>query len=125
MNTTTQTQDALYLVGHRLIGLQRYRDALSVFRTMLLVNPRDERGWLALATCHQELDEPEKAITICHLAEVACENKAVRCTIARARIHRSLGSFEEAAEAYAQASRVADALDDRDAAIVIASEGGA
>ncbi|HVH47517.1 MAG TPA: hypothetical protein VM925_34515 [Labilithrix sp.] len=125
MNATTHTLDALYAVGHRLIGQERPRDALSLFRTMLLVDARDERGWLALATCHELLAEPDKALTLYRLASTACEGKAVRCAIARARLHRSLGANDEATDAYEEAARMAEALDDDDAAALVAREAGA
>jgi tetratricopeptide (TPR) repeat protein len=124
MNSIAQTLDALYAVGHKLIGQDRCREAISLFRTMLLVDARDERGWLALATCHERLDEPQKAIALCRLALSACEGKAVRCAVACARIHRALGENDEALDTYADAARLADALGDHEIAGVIAMELG-
>jgi tetratricopeptide (TPR) repeat protein len=113
--------DALYATGHALLERDRARDALALFHTMLLVDPRDERGWLALATCHEQLDEPEKAIALCELAAGACE-APVRCAIARARLHRSLGATDAAREAYGEAARLAEAGDDRELTTLIAEE---
>jgi tetratricopeptide (TPR) repeat protein len=124
MNPTTDTLEALYATGHWLIALDRHRDALSLFRTMLLVDARDERGWLALATCHEALDEPEKAIALYLLAASACEDGALRCTIARARLHRALGSTAEAVDAYREAARLAEANEHDELAAVVAAEGG-
>ncbi len=115
------TLDALYAVGHALLERDRTRDAISLFRTMLLVDGRDERGWLALATCHERLDEPEKAIALCELAATACE-APVRCVIARARLHRTLGADDAAREAYAEAARLADMQDDRELGELVALE---
>ena len=123
MNTVTQTVEALYAVGHWLVGRERHREAISLFRTMLLVDAADERGWLALATCHERLDEPEKAIALCRLASAACDGKAVRCTVARARLHKALGDDDEASEAYSDAARVAEMVGDHELAAVIALEG--
>ncbi len=121
MNTTAQTLEALYTVGHSLLERDRPRDAIALFRTMLLVDARDERGWLALATCHERLDEPEKAIVLCELAPSACGDSA-RCAIARARLHRALGAHDAAHEAYGEALRLADAEVDRELAALIAHE---
>lgn len=117
----TQTLDALYAVGHALLERDRARDAIALFRTMLLVDGRDERGWLALATCHERLDEPDKAIALCELAASACE-APVRCAIARARLHRSLGASDAAREAYEEAARLADTRDDHELAMLVAQE---
>lgn len=122
MQAVTQTLEALYATGHWLIGQGRHRDALPVFRTMLLVDARDERGWLALATCHEALEEPAKAIELCRLASAACEGKGLRCTIARARLHRALGETDEAREVYEEAARLADELDEHELAELIAAE---
>lgn len=122
MDPTAQTLDALYAIGHRLIGQDRCRDALSLFHTMLLVEPRDERGWLALASCHEKLDEPEKAIALCELASSACEGKALRCAVALARLHKTRGDDDEAAATYEEAARIADVLDEPEMATLIAAE---
>ena len=124
MDANAQTLDALYAVGHRLVALDRARDAISLFRTMLLVDARDERGWLALATCHEKLDEPEKAIALCLLASSACDDKAVRCAVARARLLLTLGEAEESRTAYADAARMAESLADDEMVALIALEGG-
>ena len=116
MNPTTQTLDALYATGHWLMSQDRHRDALSLFRTMLLVDARDERGWLALVACHEELDETEKAIALCRLVGSA------RCTIARARLHRAAGDRYDANEAYDEALRLAEAMNDDDLAALITAE---
>jgi tetratricopeptide (TPR) repeat protein len=122
MNTTAQTLDALYATGHWLMQQDRHRDALSLFRTMMLVDARDERGWLALAICHEKLDEIEKAIELCRLAVSACGPHAVRCTIARARLSRASGDHADAVEAYEQALRFAEALNDGELEELIESE---
>ncbi len=125
MDATGHTLEALYAAGHWLVEQDRPRQAISLFRTMLLVDARDERGWLALATCHEKLDEPEKALALCQLALSACDGKAVRCTIARARLHRTLGDREEALAAYGEAARIAESIGDDELAAIIAGEVGA
>lgn len=120
----SNTLEALYSVGHRLLEHDRPREAISVFRTMLLVEPSDERGWLALGTCHTSLDEPAKALAIFQLAEDACE-VAVRCTIARARLLRSLGAHDEAFEAYEGAAERARLCGDDELETLALTERGA
>lgn len=122
MNPNAQTLDALYAAGHWLMQQGRHRDALSLFRTMMLVDARDERGWLALAICHETLDEVGKAIALCRLAVSACGPHAVRCTLARARIHRANGDHAEAVEAYEEALRSAEVLDDAELEALIENE---
>jgi tetratricopeptide (TPR) repeat protein len=122
MNTTKQTLDALYATGHWLMQQNRHRDALSLFRTMMLVDGRDERGWLALAICHEELDEIEKAIELCRLAVSACGPRAVRCSIARARFSRAQGDYAQATDAYEEALRLAEASGDAELETLIQSE---
>jgi tetratricopeptide (TPR) repeat protein len=110
MTATGETLEALYSAGHWLIEQERATDAVSLFRTMLLVDPRDERGWLGLGACHEKLDEPEKAIALYRLAASACD-APVRCTIARARLHEFLGDIGDAAEAYEEAARLSNGHD--------------
>lgn len=121
MDANARTIEALYAVGHRLISEDRPRDAIALFRTMLLVDPRDERGWLGLATCHEMQDELEKALALCELATSTCESPA-RITLARARIHLRLGARFEAREAYAEAARLACESGDRELAELVARE---
>jgi len=122
MSYTTQTLDALYSTGHWLLAQERHRDALSVFRTMLLVDARDERGWLGLATCHEKLEEMAKAIELCRLAVSACAPNAVRVAIARARMHRALGAHDDARDAYEEALALADAANEDELAAMISQE---
>lgn len=116
MSPTTQTLDSLYATGHWLMSQDRERDALALFRTMLLVDARDERGWLALVACHEKLDEIEKAIALCRIVGSA------KCTIARARLHRAAGDRYDATEAYEEALRLAEAMNDDDLVELITTE---
>lgn len=125
MSDTTATMNVLYSVGYRLLDLERHHDAISLFRTMLIVDPGDERGWLALAACHEALDETEKAIAIYRLAESACGGRALRCMIARARVQRRLGAVDEATLTYEHALLLTEAHHDDDARDLIESELGA
>jgi tetratricopeptide (TPR) repeat protein len=122
MSSTTQTLEALYATGHWLMQQERHGDAVSLFRTMLLVDARDERGWLALAICHEKLDEIDKAIELCRLAMSACGARAARCMVARARLLRGIGERGEALEAYEQALRCAEAANDDELAELIEVE---
>ena len=87
--------EALYATGHWLLTAERFADAAVVFRTMALAAPSDERAWLALGTCHEGIGQPELATTLYGIAE-AVAPPAIRCTIARGRAMRTLGSEDEA-----------------------------
>jgi hypothetical protein len=122
MKTTLQAVDTLYATGHWLVSQDRHRDAISVFRTMLLFAARDERGWLGLVTCHDALGENDKALSLSRIAASVCDGGAIRCTIARSRIHRTQGDEDAATDARREAERLAEALGDDDLRGVIASE---
>ena len=124
MDSALHALDALYATGHWLVGAGRHRDAISLFRTMLLVDGRDERGWLGLALCHEALDEHEKAISLCKLAKAACAGGAIRCTIARARMYRALNADGDAIDAYREAARLAEDANEPELSSIIRQEGG-
>jgi hypothetical protein len=93
--------ESLYATGHWLLLQKRYYDAARVFRVMALVNPEDERAWLALGSCHEAIEQADLANEIYVLAaNVAAP--AVRCAIARARLLRLLdpraasGAYDDA-----------------------------
>jgi hypothetical protein len=102
-----QAVDALYATGHWLYCQERPTDAATVFRAMLLCKPHDERGWLALAACHELLTQTDLALDLyavgCKIAE-----PAARCHLARARLLRRL---ERDAEADAEMARAEDIVE--------------
>jgi cytochrome c-type biogenesis protein CcmH/NrfG len=120
--STTETLEALYGVAHWLVMQERHADALSVFRTMLLLEGTDPRGWLGLGACHEALGETEKAVTLYTLASSACGDRAARCSAARARLVRLGGDDDATREAYALAREQAIASDDDELAELLGTE---
>jgi tetratricopeptide (TPR) repeat protein len=122
MNTTSQaTGEALYAAGLWLIEQRRHADAKEVFRAMLFAAPEDERGWLALGTCHEACGEIEQAFKLFSLAPSAC-GKALRCNVAKARILSAQGRTDLAIELYEQTAQLAEQLDDGDIAAIVTAE---
>lgn len=86
--------EGLYAAALWLMEQRRYVDAIHVFRSLVLVAPAEERGWLGVGTCHEALDQPRVALEIYSLASRAMA--APRCLVARARILRALDRGDEA-----------------------------
>ncbi len=99
--------EAVYATGHWLFERSRYADAATVFRVMARVAPTDERGWLALAYCHQAVEQDDIALEMLGTARVVAA-PAPRCELARARALRALGRVDEADEAFESAAEAAE-----------------
>src|SRR4051794_22684158 len=92
MNPTTPQDacNALYSAGHYLLERDRVEDAATLFRTMLLADSEDERGWLALGTCHELLEQDAMAEQIyCAGAQIA--RTKVRIFVALGRLFERIG----------------------------------
>ena len=85
-----QACDALYAAGHYLLDRERVEDAAVLFRTMLLADPEDERGWLALGTCHERLEQDAMAEEL-YGAGAQIARAKVRCLVAVARLFTRIG----------------------------------
>lgn len=121
MQAPEQSIEALYATGHWLLSAERFADAAVVFRAMALASPSDERGWLALGTCHEAIGQHRISTSLYEIAgEVAAP--AIRCRIARARSLRALGHDDEAAEALEHARDLAIDRDDDDLIAIIEHE---
>lgn len=103
--------DALYSFAFMFLDGGRTTDARDVFRAMLLLFPRDERAWLGLARCHEQLGDVALAVELCSFALVACA-PAVRSRVALSRLLRSTGRDDDAADVL---DRAADAAADDEA----------
>jgi tetratricopeptide (TPR) repeat protein len=114
--------DALYSTGHWLYSQQRIAHAVAVFRAMIHLAPRDERGWLALGACHEAGDQQDIALQL--YATASSIATAPRCELAKARILRARGMSEEARSAIAEATRIAEELNDEDLFKLVAAERG-
>lgn len=95
--------DALYAAGHYLLERERLDDASVLFRTMLLADARDERGWLALGSCHEQLEQSAMAEQL-YCAGVQIARSKVRLLVAVSRLFVNEGdgradeAFESAVE---------------------------
>jgi tetratricopeptide (TPR) repeat protein len=114
---------ALYATGHWLFGLSRFADAAAVFRAMVRFAPEDERGWLALGLCHEEIDQVSIALEMFGTGRVFA-NPAPLCELARARLLKSLGRTDEANEAFDLAFEAAERADDDATTLAVTKERG-
>ncbi len=106
--TYTNGVAALYRTAHHLLQTGDPRRAASIFRTMITVAPGDERGWLGLGVCHEQVDQPEVAIEVYRSASFVLARGA-RCELAAYRLLVEHGGDEEAADfMLAQAREHAD-----------------
>jgi Flp pilus assembly protein TadD len=122
MNPTKQASaDALYGVGHWLLEQERSKDAMHVFRMMLVLAPTDERAWLGLGACHENMNEPEKAARLYALAPQACSG-SVRLAVALGRVLRKLDRDADADDAFAKAADLAAARGEVELAALVATE---
>ena len=55
---------ALYRTGYHLLQSGNPKRAASLFRSMVTSAPEDERGWLALGVCHEQVDQTDVALEI-------------------------------------------------------------
>lgn len=97
--------DALYAAGHYMLERDRVKDAAVLFRTMLLADARDERGWLALGACHERLEQDAMAEEL-YSAGAQMARTRVRCLLAVARLFERIGD-DRADEAVDAASDLA------------------
>lgn len=109
--------DALYAFGFSMLETERWSDAADVFRAMMIASPSDERGWLALGRCHEELDQLPVAVNLYALA-CTTVHRAVKPRVALARALRAQGMLAEADEALDGAERAAELRGD-DALILL------
>lgn len=108
----TALADGLYSIGHSMLEADRWRDAADVFRAMVLTAPRDERSWVALGKCHEELGQPEVAVELYSLGTL-CVPDGVRCRVALSRALRERGDDLNADSVMdAAAALAADSDDD-------------
>ena len=120
---TKQALEAVYSAGHDLHARGMYRQAAAVFRIMILSAPFDERGYIALGSCHEGLGEEEIALTI---YETAIETAATSAHshVARARLLAGCSQRELAEEAFDEAERQAEREDDDYVRTLLALERG-
>lgn len=86
----SQTCDALYAAGFYFLERQRIEDAAALFRAMLLADAEDERGWLALGACHEQLDQGDMAADL-YGAGAQIARTRVRLFVAISQLFTKLG----------------------------------
>lgn len=104
--------NALYAAGHHMLERDRIDDAAVLFRTMLLADAEDERGWLALGACHERLEQDAMAEEL-YSAGAQIARTRVRCLLAVARLFRRLED-DRADEALEAASELASTTDEEE-----------
>jgi cytochrome c-type biogenesis protein CcmH/NrfG len=110
--TPSQACESLYASGHSLLEQGRVDDASVLFRTMLLADAADERGWLALGACHERMQQVVMAEELYSAGAQIARNKT-RCLLAAARIFARQDD-PRACEARDQAERFAVTDDERE-----------
>lgn len=121
LRTRHAAVEGLYAAGHRLLEASRPADAARIFRAMLACAPYDERGWVALGTCHEKLAQNDIALELYGAGHALCV-RGVRCALARARLLAALGRDEQAEEARHQAHLRAQTIDDPDLSALVEKE---
>jgi tetratricopeptide (TPR) repeat protein len=106
--------ESLYAAGHSFYQQQRFAEALPVFRVMLAAAPTDERGWLLLGECHEELGQEWIAREI-FAAVMTAATPAPRCAIKLARLLRAEGETQSAQDALEYARDAAEEKSDNEA----------
>lgn len=117
---TPAGMDALYATGVWLLEQQRARDAMDIFRAMLLSAPNDERCWLGLGAAHEAVGELDIAVRLYELC--TCAARGGRSDIARARALRALDRDSEAVVAIEDAERFIEQNDDDSVRALIVHE---
>src|ERR1700730_8453661 len=119
------TVEAIYATAHWLRARERAADSAKVFRVMLQIAPRDERGWLGLGECHERIDQLRIAAELYGAGSVIAgggRSVSVRCLLARARMMSRLGRSAEIEWILDTAERAALEQADEELMHLVASE---
>jgi hypothetical protein len=117
--------EAVYATAHWLLARERARDAAKVFRFMLQMAPRDERGWLGLGECHERIEQPRIAAELYGAGSVIAARPgcvSVRCLLARARTMAKLGRANDVEWTLNAAERAAAEQADEQLVELVAAE---
>jgi tetratricopeptide (TPR) repeat protein len=104
--------EAIYAVAYTMLEAQRLHEATAAFRVMVRFAPTDERGWLGLGKCHEEVGQSDIAAQIYGAGSLATSPPSSRCLVARARLDREIGDLAEADELLDEALGLAEASGD-------------
>jgi Flp pilus assembly protein TadD len=111
LTLNTQQLEGLYAVAHGLLDAGRVVEAVHAFRVMVRFSPTDERGWLGLAKCHQDLGDDEVATELLGAGSLVSSPRSARCLVALARIRAHEGDRRAAAELLDEARNIAEETD--------------
>jgi hypothetical protein len=117
--------EAVYATAHWLLARERASDAAKVFRVMLQMAPRDERGWLGLGECHERIEQPRIAAELYGAGSVIAGRPgsvSVRCLLARARAMSKLGRTRDVDWTLDTAERAASEQGDAQLVELVANE---
>jgi hypothetical protein len=119
------TVEAIYATAHWLLARERAADAAKVFRVLLRVAPRDERGWLGLGECHERIDQMRVAAELYGAGSVIAGGVgsiSVRCLLARARTLSKLGRSADIDWILDTAEHAAAAQENEELVALVAAE---
>jgi tetratricopeptide (TPR) repeat protein len=100
--------EAIYAIGHALLEQHRATEAVKVFRVMVRLAPADERAWLGIGLCHEEMDQLEIASELYGVGAAVAQPPSARCSAALARTLRLLGNVALADEYDAESLSLAE-----------------
>lgn len=84
-SSLSATQHALVLaLGTRHYAEDRFGDAADLFRLAALDRPSSSRAWFSLASCHEAVDDVQRAASLYRIAVAAPDDDGGR---ARARLY--------------------------------------
>jgi Flp pilus assembly protein TadD len=108
VSTDSRAIEAIYAIGHALLEQARATEAAKVFRVMLRLVPTDERSWLGLGACHEELDELEIAADLYGAGWTIAQPASASCLSALSRLLRAMGDTALADEYSAESIALAN-----------------
>ena len=95
---TRNQVEGLYAVAYRFLEAGHVPHAIRAFRVMVRFAPTDERGWLGLGTCHEQLADDDVAEEIFGAGALVSEPRSARCLVALARLRAKDGDRRSALE---------------------------
>lgn len=124
LTLTHQQLEGLYAVAYGLLDTGRVADAVHAFRVMVRFSPSDERGWLGLANCHEELGDDDVAAELLGAGALVSSPRSARCLVALARLRTREGDRCAAAELLDEALIVAEEADGSLVPMILSERGG-
>lgn len=106
-NRSTRDAEPCYASAYAALGQGRDAEARALFSMMVVLWPRDERGWLGLGTVLEQDQQWGFAAAIYAAGARQCPTSAL-CCLGQGRTLRHLGHKELAADALDRAISLAD-----------------